>query len=137
MRPDRRLDWGQATAVPETGRFVARSEFSYDRMQVSNTPWSRWSRSDYNSEQWERACILDHEQGSTPDERYELPVREPDGTLNRSAIHAAAARLAGAGGGVDAPGDAKQWAAAALVQLYRELAETPPDSITSLAARRN
>jgi hypothetical protein len=106
-------------------------------MQVSNTPWSKWSRSDYDSEQWKRACILDHVKGSTPEERYELPVREPDGTLNRHAIHAAAAQLAGVAGGVDAPADAKHWAAAALVQLYRELAETPPDAITSLAARHN
>ena len=74
-------------------------------MKVSDAPWSEWSRGDYTDEQWRRACILDHEAGSTAKERYGLPVREPDGTLNRNGVHAAAARLAGGGGGVHAPVD--------------------------------
>lgn len=66
-------------------------------MNVSNTPWPSFSQADYDDEQWQRATILDHETGNTPKERYGLPVREPDGTLNRHGVHAAAARLAGAG----------------------------------------
>lgn len=104
-----------------------------DRTSVSDRPWSTWSQSDYDNEQWKRATILDHETGDTPKERYGLPVREPDGTLNRNGVHAAAARLAGAGGGVHAPTATKQAAASELLRLYRQIGDDPPESIASLA----
>lgn len=88
-------------------------------MNVSNTTWSSFSQADYDDEQWQRATILDHETGNAPKERYGLPVREPDGTLNRHGVHAAA--------------DARHAAAAALVGLYRQLEEMPPESIIKLA----
>ena len=102
-------------------------------MKISDIPWSEWSQSDYDDEQWQRACLLDHGMGNTPKERYGLPVREPDGTLNRNGVHAAAARLAGAGRGVHAPAGAKRAAAGELATLYRAIGETPPESITRLA----
>jgi len=102
-------------------------------MTVSDKPWLQWSQSDYNDEEWRRATLLDHGTGNTPKERFGLPVREPDGTLNRNGVHAAAARLAGAGGGVHAPEPAKRAAAAELVTLYWAMGETPPDSIALLA----
>jgi hypothetical protein len=98
-------------------------------MNVSNTTWSSFSQADYDDEQWQRATILDHGTGNAPKERYGLPVREPHGTLNPHAVHAAAARHAGA----DAPADARHAAAAALVGLYRQLEEMPPESIIKLA----
>lgn len=57
---------------------------------------------------------------------HKLPVREADGTLNRNGVHAAAV-LAGARGGVDAPPERKRSAARQLVRFYAEMNETPPD----------
>lgn len=102
-------------------------------MAVSNEPWSNFAQSDYTDAQWQHACILDRGEGNTAKERYALPVYEPDGDLNRNGVHAAAARLAGAGGGVKAPAAAKRAAARKLVSLYREIGDPVPDSITRLA----
>ncbi len=45
-------------------------------MNVSNTPWSSFSQANVDDdEQWQRAAILDHETGNTPQERYGLLVR--------------------------------------------------------------
>lgn len=63
-----------------------------------------------------------------------LPYAEPDGTLNSNAVHAAAAALAGARGGLkDVSAQDKKAAARKLVRLYGELKETPPDSIKNMA----
>lgn len=101
---------------------------------VSDRPWSDFTAADYNDEQWERACILDRGEGDTAKQRWALPIREPDGTLNRNGVHAAAAALAGARGGVDAPADAKEAAAGRLRSAYRDLGEDPPDSLVASAA---
>lgn len=100
---------------------------------VSNKPWSQFSDSDYTDAQYKRACILDRGTGNTAKERYALRVREPDGTLNRNGVHAAAVVLAGGRGGVNAPAAAKKAAARKLVSLYHQIGEQPPDSITRLA----
>lgn len=102
-------------------------------MSVSNKPWSQFSDSDYTDEQYRRACILDRGTGNTVKERYALRVREPDGTLNRNGVHAAAVVLAGGRGGVDAPAPAKKAAAKKLLSLYRQIGDTPPDSLVKLA----
>lgn len=102
-------------------------------MAVSNKPWSQFSESDYDDAQWKRACILDRGTGNTAKERYALPIREPDGTLNVNGVHAAAVVLAGGRGGVDAPASAKKAAARKLVSAYRQIVATPPDSLTRLA----
>lgn len=102
-------------------------------MAVSMKPWSQFSQGDYSDEQWQHACILDRGTGNTPKERYALPVREPDGTLNANGVHAAAAVLAGARGGVNAPPAAKRAAARKLVSLYRQIGDKPPASLTALA----
>lgn len=105
-------------------------------MAVSNKPWSQVSEADYPSAAaFCRACLIDLNPPGEPKvkARCKLPVREPDGTLNRNAVHAAAAVLAGARGGVDAPAPAKRAAARALLRLYRELEEDPPEAIRRLA----
>lgn len=102
---------------------------------ISDKPWGQFSESDYTDAQYEAACILERGTGNTAKERCALPVREPDGTLNRNGVHAAAARLAGAGGGVNAPASAKRTAARKLLSLYREIGDPPPDSITKLAGQ--
>ncbi len=104
-------------------------------MTISNRAWGQFEASDYSLEQWHRACLIHLHTGEpTAKNQCKLPVREPDGTLNRNGVHAAAAALAGARGGVDAPVAKKRAAARALLRLYRELDEEPPESIRRLAA---
>ncbi len=104
--------------------------------KVSNKPWSNFSESDYDKEQWWDACLIHLVPKSeyTSKEQCKLPVKEPDGTYNRNGIYAAAAALAGARGGVKAPMEDKRKAAKKLVSLYRNvLDEEPPESIKRLA----
>jgi hypothetical protein len=102
---------------------------------ISNRPWGEVSEADYDVGQWHRACLI-HTHDGEPESKAEckLPVREPSGTLNRNGVHAAAAALAGARGGVSAPADAKRNAARRLRSLYRELEEDPPESVVRMAA---
>lgn len=102
---------------------------------ISNKPWGSFSQADYSLTEWARACLIHMESGTpTAKGMHKLPVLEPDGTMNRNGIHAAAAVLAGSRGGVDAPADAKRRAARALASMYRnDLKEDPPASIVRLA----
>jgi len=105
-------------------------------MAVSDKPWGSISESDYkDAEQFCRACLIDLNEPGKPKvkEQCKLPVREPGGALNRNGVHAAAAALAGARGGVQAPLDEKRKAARKLLALYQELKEEPPESIKKLA----
>lgn len=97
---------------------------------ASEKPWGQFSASDYTIEQWRRACLLKMPDGD-PEAKstYKLPVREPSGALNRAGVHAAAAALGGARGGVDAPSEAKEAARRKLRGLYRQLGEEAPDSL--------
>lgn len=101
---------------------------------ISDKPWGQFSESDYSLEQWYDACLIKPPKAEyTAKSQAKLPVREPDGTLNRNAVHAAAAALAGARGGIKATAQERRAAARALVRLYRELDEKPPESIRRLA----
>lgn len=103
-------------------------------MAISDKPWSRFDESDYNDEQWYEACLIKPPRNEyTAKAQAKLPVREPDGTLNRNGVHAAAAALAGARGGVKASPEDKRKAARQLIRLYRELEEEPPESIKRMA----
>lgn len=62
-----------------------------------------------------------------------LPYKEPDGTVNVNAVHAAAAVLSGGRGGVQAPPAAKKAAAKKLVSLYGQMKEDVPPSIKQMA----
>lgn len=104
-------------------------------MAISNKPWSQFAESDYTLEQWKRACLIDMGGDRESKSNYKLPVREPDGALNRNGVHAAAAALAGARGGVNASPEQKRKAARELLRLYRELKEDPPESLRRLAGR--
>lgn len=105
-------------------------------MAVSDKPWGSFSAADYTPEQYCRAALIDlNAPGAAKTKGLcKLPVREPDGTLNRNGVHAAAAVLAGARGGVDAPPDQRRAAARALVAAYRQLDEPPPPSLSRLGS---
>jgi HK97 family phage prohead protease len=95
---------------------------------VSNTPWSNFSQADYTDEQWARACLIDTGEGEGK-QRYKLPVKEPSGTVNRNGVHAAAARL----NQVQVSSEKRATAARALVRMYGEMDEEPPDSLRRMA----
>jgi hypothetical protein len=103
-------------------------------LPISEKPWGSFSEADYDVGQWHRACLV-HLHDGTAESKAEckLPVREPSGTLNRNGVHAAAAALAGARGGMNAPAEKKRAAARSLRSLYRELDEDPPESVVRLA----
>lgn len=95
---------------------------------ISERPWSEYTAADYTVEQWHRACLIHQHQGApTSKNQCKLPVRTPDGAINRNGVHAAAAALAGARGGVQASPGEKADAAAALRRLYGELDEDLPN----------
>ncbi|MCR4398941.1 MAG: hypothetical protein NUV93_08265 [Firmicutes bacterium] len=107
-------------------------------MPISNKPWGDVDKTveAYGSpEKYCRACLIDlNEAGEEKKASLcKLPVREPGGALNRNAVHAAAAALVGARGGVDAPLEEKRKAARKLLTLYREIDEEPPESLKRLA----
>lgn len=107
-------------------------------MSVSTKPWGQFSEADYDIGQWRRACLVDTGQGDVDSKsRYKLPVREPNGSLNRNGVHAAAGGHGiGAVKGISA--EAKSRAARRLVSLYRnELNEDPPDSLLRMAGMRS
>ena len=92
------------------------------------------SASRFTPQQWRASCILDTGQGDIESKgRYKLPVKEPNGDVNRNAVHAAAG-----GHGISAVtgvgDDAKAAAARRLVALYRnDLGEDPPAGLLKLA----
>jgi ribosomal protein S18 acetylase RimI-like enzyme len=97
---------------------------------LSEAPWSNYSAADYTVEQWHRACLIHQHQGPpTNKNQCKLPVRTPDGTVNRNGVHAAAAALAGARGGVHASISQIAQAKAALKRLYSQLNEEAPSSM--------
>jgi hypothetical protein len=99
---------------------------------VSDKPWNP-QRGDYTPAQWKTACLIDTGTGDpSAKSRYVLPVKEPDGTINRAGVHAAASRL----NQVDAPSAAKKAAAKQLVALYGDLGEKPPPALNLAASRK-
>lgn len=105
-------------------------------MPFSDKPWGNVSEADYkDASAFCDACLIDLNKAG--DEKVKglckLPIQEPGGTYNRNAIHAAAAVLAGARGGVQAPPEEKRKAARKLVRLYSETKEEPPESLKRIA----
>lgn len=105
---------------------------------ISDTPWSQFSAADYTVAQWHDACLIHNHAPGKPDikDNDKLPIREPNGVLNRNAVHAAASVLAGGRGGIDASATQKQIAAQQLLAAYKTMGEDAPDSLTSLAGSK-
>lgn len=108
--------------------------------KVSTRPWSEITEADYeDAVDFCEACLINLNEG--PREEWtkancKLPVYEPrkmGRALNRNAVLAAAAALAGARGGVKAPPEEKRKAARKLLQLYRQLDMDPPESLRQIA----
>ena len=97
------------------------------------------SASRFTDEQWARSCILDRAdcstamKNATAKERYAIPILEPDGSSNNSALGYAAGALAGARTPVKACPAAKKNAAKKLVAAYNKAKLDAPEDIESLA----
>jgi hypothetical protein len=94
---------------------------------ISEAEWDG-SASRFTDEEWQRSAVVDRgEEFETPKERYAVPILEPNGDLNRAAVHNAAARI----NQVDAPDSAVSAGKRKLVAAYRRLDEEAPDSLTA------
>jgi len=101
---------------------------------ISERPWSAYTEADYTIEQWHAACLVHlHDGPPTSKSQCKLPVKTPNGALNRNGVHAAAAALAGARSPLKASSEQKAKAASALRRYYQQLGETPPDSLAQSA----
>jgi|SRR6516162_3716910 len=100
-------------------------------MAISNAPWDG-SAGRFSDEQYQRSCVLDRKvcggdmASAPPKTRCSLPIREPNGDLNRNGVHAAAGRI---GSVTNACPEAISSAKAALRSAYSQLGEEPPASI--------
>jgi len=101
-----------------------------EKVTISEKPWSAYSKADYSVPQWHNACLIHNHKGApTAKNQCKLPVRTPDGTLNRHGVYSAAAVLDGARGGVMATTEQKKQAAKQVAHFYKQMNQTPPPSL--------
>lgn len=101
-------------------------------MPVSQKPWSDYTAADYTIEQWHNACLIHNHKGPPISKsQCKLPVKTPNGTVNKNGVFAAAGAIAGARGGVRAGLDQKKAAVRTLLSLYSKMGEKPPDSLAN------
>ena len=106
-------------------------------MAVVDTAWdgsaSRWP----DTASFCKSCLIDTNPAGQDKIQADckLPIREPSGALNKNALSAAAAALAGARGGLkDVSSADKKAAARKLMAAFREAQMPPPDSLKALAS---
>lgn len=103
---------------------------------LSSKPWNGGAENYSDAASYCEACLVDLNDGSGDKVKAKchLPVKEPSGAVNRAALGAAAAALAGGrGGGVQIPAAAKKSAARKLRALYNRFNLPCPDSISRMA----
>jgi hypothetical protein len=99
---------------------------------LSEQPWSNYTAADYTIEQWHNACLIHlHTGAPTSKNECKLPVKTPNGAVNKNGVFAAAAALAGARGGVHASAEQKASAARALRGYYAKMNQKPPPSLAN------
>lgn len=101
---------------------------------VTDKSWDGDS-SRFTPEEWRSSTILHRGAAKGQDaltkSLHSLPIREPDGTLNRNGVHAAAARINQV---TDATAEERAEARAALRRAYEQLDEALPESLEASAA---
>jgi HK97 family phage prohead protease len=103
------------------------------RVAMTGKGWDG-SPARFTDEQYQRSTLLCRPGNASPKERCSLPVLEPDGSLNTTALGAAAAALSGARGGLrDVSPALKAAAARKLVRYYNQAGQTPPPGLVALA----
>lgn len=108
-------------------------------MPFSSGAWSS-PKSDLEAGAYCSVCLIDtNAKGAEKiKDNCKLPVRKtPGGPVNKNAVHAAAAALAGARGGMKgvAASDRRK-AANKIIRLYREMGETAPESVYRIAGKK-
>jgi len=105
-------------------------------MAVTDKSWDGSPSKYPNTNSFCSACLIDT---NKPGEdkvqaNCKLPIREPNGDINKNALGAASAALAGARGGLKdvSPADKKK-AARALMKAYSEAQMPPPPSLKNMA----
>lgn len=132
--------WPEDTQRPETDGMVAScapcvaaemDNYAADlaAFAISEASWDG-SAARFDDQQWTRSTVVDRgESFATAKERYAVPVREPNGDLNRAAVHAAAGRI----DQTDAPPEAIASGKRKIIAAYKELGEDPPEGLTASA----
>lgn len=104
-------------------------------MAVTNKPWNGDASKYSSASEYCNACLIDNNPpGKDKIEGLcKLPVKEPNGDINSNGVHAAAAALGGARGGVKASPADKKAAAKKLLGMYRVMKQDPPPSIKNMS----
>lgn len=106
-------------------------------MAIVDKPWdgsaSRWD----SAAEYCKCCAINGNTGDSKDwtkDACKLPYCEPNGDINKNALSAASAALAGARGGiVGVSSSDRKSAARKLLSAYREAKMPPPDSLEAMA----
>jgi len=101
---------------------------SWRTFKISEAAWDG-SAARFTDDEYYRSCVLHKNGESKAKSDNSLPILEPNGDLNRAAVHAAAARV----DQVDATDEQKASAKRSLLTAYRKLEEDPPESLTAAA----
>ncbi len=104
--------------------------------KITDRPWNGSSAGYKDAAAFCAACLIDTNEAGKPKQAglCKLPVREPDGSVNRNAVHNAAARINQLEGVPDA---VKQAAAKKLARMYGMMNEEPPESLRRMAGMMN
>ncbi len=149
LRPVELSDAGGAVTIelgkdePAPVRAIAEAVFErlrrwlgFAEEELSARPWGQINPSDYESaEAYCAACLIDMNEPGQPKvkEQCKLPIREPDGRLNRNALFAAQNSLVNPGRMVKAPPEVRRAAARKLVRIMREHGIDPAESLLKVA----
>lgn len=104
---------------------------------ISSKPWDGGAENYADAGAYCDACLVNENTGprsTWTKSACHLPVKEPSGDYNRTALGSAAAALAGArGNGVDLPPAEKKKAAKKLAALYVRFQLPLPESLKNMA----
>lgn len=118
--------WEETAMLAASGCAPCQEQMLYRQFQISDAEWDG-SSARFSDEEWCRSTIVHLEEGCTNKDDHKLPIREPNGDLNRNAVHNAAARF----NQVDAPEAELAAARRRLRAAYSELGEEPPEVIAA------
>lgn len=95
---------------------------------ISEKSWDG-SASRFTEEEYHRSCLIhEHPDGEPSKSACKLPIREPNGDINKNGVHAAASRI----DQVDASEEEKSKAKSKLKSAYREIGEEPPEQFADV-----
>lgn len=102
----------------------------------TDRPWDGRAARFSSTEAYCASCLIDENESGKPktQDNCKLPIREPNGNVNKNAIRAAAGALEGSRGQtVQASAESKKSAARTLVRLMGEAKMQAGDGLKKLA----